>query len=93
MEGGVRDITALNRLAGVGGGQLIVRGTGIIASVIVERFVAGDSIAAIALDYQLHPDLIERAIGDMLSGAVGRRGFLRAIEKRVEKRVPVRGRR
>ena len=46
----------------VSGGRAVIKGTRVAVDVIAERFEAGDSVADLAMDYELEPDAIEEAI-------------------------------
>jgi uncharacterized protein (DUF433 family) len=43
-------------------GRLVIAGTGIPTEILAERFVAGDTIGALAQDYRLRPEQIEWAL-------------------------------
>ena len=79
----------LKRHPDVGGGNVVIRNTGIIATHIAERFAAGDTIDGLAFDFRVERHDIEQCLRVVIAGACGSRGIGVAIERRMEVLVPV----
>jgi uncharacterized protein (DUF433 family) len=71
------------------GGQVCIRGTGIIARYVADCFAGGDSIEALVDDYDVEPEAIRQCIRLMLFGCHGRNGLLAGVERRMEALVPL----
>lgn len=65
----------------VGGGNVCVWHTGVIASVVAQRFCGGETIAEIAKDYEVPADDIESAIRLVLLALPGLNGH--KVEQRM----------
>lgn len=61
----------LQRVEGVSGGGPCLKGTGILAEFVADRFLAGESIARIAQDYR---DVTEAMVVDAIRLALYLRG-------------------
>lgn len=84
------DKPLLWRVDDIAGGQVLIGGTGIIAEVIVGRFAAGDSIASLAVDYDIPVERVEDAIRLVVACTFTKhRGLPVAVERRMEARVPL----
>lgn len=73
----------------IGGGQVLVARTGISAAHVAGRFAYGETIDAIASDYDVSPRQIENAIRAIVRGAFTRRGLAVAVARRMEEAVPL----
>jgi uncharacterized protein (DUF433 family) len=69
------------------GGQVCIRGTGIIAQFVAGCFAGGDSIEGIAQNYSVEPEAVRQCIRLMLFGCHGRNGLLAGVERRMESLV------
>jgi uncharacterized protein (DUF433 family) len=56
------DLSHIWRKVGIKSGRPCIRNTGILVEIVVERFVAGESIAEIAEDFSISPEAILHAI-------------------------------
>lgn len=54
--------SCLQRWRGRSSGKPVFRGTGIAVQFIYSRWLAGETIEELALDYDLHPSLIEQGL-------------------------------
>lgn len=52
----------LRRWAGIRGGMPVFNNTGLSVDFVYSRWLAGESIAELALDYGLHPSVIEQGL-------------------------------
>lgn len=52
--------TELQRWRGMGNGEPVLRGSRLFVRVLFGRWLAGESIDALALDYGVHPTVIEQ---------------------------------
>lgn len=77
------------RLSDIAGGQPCIKGTGIMASCIAGMYAGGDSIEALAGEYDVDPDAIEQCIKLVLWATYGQRGTLAEIDRRMEALVPL----
>lgn len=69
--------SCLRRWRGIGSGAPVVKNTGIHVAFLYSRWLAGESIDEIAIDYDLHPTVIEQAFREWA-------GRPRNWDKRVE---------
>lgn len=58
---------ALARWEGIGGGAAVLINTGIHIEFIRQRWAAGETIAELAEDYDLHPSLIEQGLREWVN--------------------------
>lgn len=57
----------LRRWAGISGGAPVFSNTGLSVTFVHSRWLGGDSIADLALDYGLHPMVIEQGLKEWAS--------------------------
>ena len=82
----------LQRMEGVSGGQVCLKGTGLTVECVVGLFVAGEPICEIAEQYGVPPSRVVQAIQCVVAASYGERGELPVrVTRRMDALVPLAG--